>query len=116
MSFSTYDFDETIKGCGIERTEIKRVIAAYGVTEAGCCDDCGGEWSGGFLMELKTGKFVFLSGWCDYTGWGCQDGTQRKDFDTEPALADLDKDGNKQEWETTLPDLQRYIETGIESV
>ena len=111
MSFSTYDFDETIKGCGVERTDIKRVIAAFGVTEAACCDDCGGEWSGGFLMELKSGKFVYLTGWCDYTGWGCQDGTERKDFDAEPALADLDQG---KEWETTLPDLQRYIETGEE--
>lgn len=111
MSFSTYDFDETIKGCGVERTDIKRIAAAYGVTEAGCCDDCGGEWSGGFLMELNTGKFVLLSGWCDYTGWGCQDGTARMDFDTEPVLSEI-KGHETTEWETTLPDLQRYIETG----
>jgi hypothetical protein len=112
MSFSVYDFDETLKGTSIERTEIKRVVAAYGVTEAGCCDDCGGEWSGGFLLELKSGKFAFVSGWCDYTGWGCQDGTGRVDFDCEPALETLDQGYTKKDWETTLPDLQRYIETG----
>jgi hypothetical protein len=112
MSFTTYDFDETLKGCGVERTDIKRVIAAHGVTESGCCDNCGGEWSGGFLMELRSGKFVYLSGWCDYTGWGCQDGTEKQEFDTEPATADL----CKQEWETSLPDLQRYIETGVGTV
>lgn len=112
MSFSTYDFDETLKGCSVERTDIKRVVAAYGVTEAGCCDDCGGEWSGGFLLEMKTGKFLFLSGWCDYTGWGCQDGTEKQEFDTEPALDTLDQGYSKKDWETTLPDLQRYIETG----
>lgn len=26
------------------------------------------------LGQLKTGEFFFLSAWCDYTGWGCQDG------------------------------------------
>lgn len=109
MSFSTYDFDETLKGTSIERTEIRRVVAAHGVTEAACCNDCGGEWSGGFLLEMKDGKFVYVHGWCDYTGWGCQDGTGREDFATQPELSALHK---TEHWETTLPDLQRYIETG----
>lgn len=26
------------------------------------------------LGQLKTGEFFFLTAWCDYTGWGCQDG------------------------------------------
>lgn len=109
MSFSFYDLDETLKGTSLERTDIKRVVAAHGVTEAGCCNDCGGEWSGGFLMELKDGKFAYVHGWCDYTGWGCQDGTGREDFDTEPDPKTLNA---SVEWETTLPDLQKYIETG----
>lgn len=108
MSFSTSDFDETLKGTNIERTDIQRVVAAYGVTEEACCNDCGGEWSGGFLLEMKTGKFAYVHGWCDYTGWGCQDGTGREDFDSLPDLQTL----QATEWETTLPDLQRYIETG----
>ena len=29
-------------------------------------------WIGAFL--LKDGRYLFLSAWCDYTGWGCQDG------------------------------------------
>lgn len=110
MSFSTYDFDETLRGTSIERTDIKRVVAAHGVTEAGCCDACGGEWSGGFLLEMKDGKFVYVHGWCDYTGWGCQDGTGRKDLDAIPD--DLKTLDNNEHWETTLPDLQKYIETG----
>jgi hypothetical protein len=111
MSFSSYDFEETMKGQSIERNEVRRVVAAFGVTAEACCEDCGGEWSGGFLLEMKTGKFVYLTGWCDYTGWGCQDGTTKAEFDTEPALADLEKDGKK-EWETTVPDLQKYIDSG----
>lgn len=29
-------------------------------------------WFGAF--RLKDGRFVFVSAWCDHTGWGCQDG------------------------------------------
>ena len=31
-------------------------------------------WTGGFVLKLKDGRFAYLTGWCDYTGWGCQDG------------------------------------------
>lgn len=26
------------------------------------------------MGTLKGGRWFFLSAWCDYTGWGCQDG------------------------------------------
>ena len=26
------------------------------------------------VFRLKDGRFAFLAAWCDYTGWGCQDG------------------------------------------
>jgi len=26
------------------------------------------------LATLRDGRFAFISAWCDYTGWGCQDG------------------------------------------
>lgn len=26
------------------------------------------------LVTLRDGRFAFISAWCDYTGWGCQDG------------------------------------------
>lgn len=113
MSFSTYDFKETLNGVGIDRSEVKKVVAAYGVTEESCCDDCGGEWSGGFLLLLRSGKYVFMTGWCDYTGWGCQDGTERHDYDVKPDLATLDQGyGKKKEWETSLPDLQKFLKDG----
>jgi hypothetical protein len=111
MSFSNYDFSESIRGEGIERESIKRVLAAHGVTEASCCESCGGEWSGGFLLEMKDGRFAYVTGWCDYTGWGCRDGTTVTWFDHEPDTTSLQAIGEV-EWETVLPDLQRYIETG----
>jgi hypothetical protein len=114
MSFSIYDFQETLKGESIERTDIKKIIEAYGVTEPACCDDCGGEWAGGFLLHMKSGKYIFVTGWCDYTGWGCQDGTQKTEFDTKPKLKDLSNGyGSTKEWETVLPDLNHWVRTGV---
>ena len=26
------------------------------------------------IIKLKDGKYAWISSWCDYTGWGCQDG------------------------------------------
>lgn len=113
MTFSVYDFTETLAGEKIERTDINRVVAAWG--EEGICS----EWSGGFLLEMKSGKFLYITGWCDTTGWGCQDGTQKAEFDSLPDISTLErsaagawKNEKPEEWETTLPDLQKFIETG----
>lgn len=27
-----------------------------------------------WIVELNNGKFAYLIGWCDYTGWDCQSG------------------------------------------
>lgn len=27
-------------------------------------------WTGGFVVELKSGKYAYLQGWTDSTGWG----------------------------------------------
>lgn len=32
----------------------------------------GEPWVG--VFRLRDGRFAFVSAWCDYTGWGCQDG------------------------------------------
>src|SRR5574338_231291 len=54
------------------------VLYAYGDVddEKKCCDECGGEWSGGFVVTLDNGKVAHIEGWCDYTGWGCRDGSK----------------------------------------
>jgi hypothetical protein len=101
--FTTYDFTESLSRESIEREDIKRVVAAFG----GPVEWDG--WSGGFLMEMKSGKFLYLTGWCDYTGWGCQDGTSKTEYETLPALADLKAE---YEWEEDPADLNRYVQTG----
>jgi hypothetical protein len=114
MSFTTYDFDESLKGESIDRSAVKRAVAAWGYSPEGY-----GSWSGGFLLEMKDGRYAYITGWCDTTGWGCQDGTSIAYFDSEPPLESLKRDESSSyhdepvgEWETTLPDLQKYIETG----
>lgn len=113
MSYTSYDFTETLGGCGIDREDVKRVIWAWGI---------GGdyaEWEGGFLLEMKNGTFAYIDGWCDTTGWGCQDGTNRKDFDKEPTFAECV--GERPKWGQKITekdvdhapaDLQRFVETG----
>ena len=44
-----------------EITDVKRVISL----DDGENDEA--SWVGAF--ELKDGRFVFISSWCDYTGW-----------------------------------------------
>lgn len=80
MSYALDDFKYSILG-GFDRScklpsKVKHVHYAYGqIDDDGkCCDECGGEWSGGFVCELEDGQFAHVTGWCDYTGWGCQDG------------------------------------------
>lgn len=45
------------------------------------------EWEGQLLARLKDGRYIFVGGWCDTTGWGCQDGTFRYVGPTFGAIA-----------------------------
>ena len=46
--------------------DVEEVIAA----SAG--DNDGPAWV--CIVRLRDRRFAFLSAWCDYTGWGCQEG------------------------------------------
>lgn len=61
------DFIESLSS--LDRTDIRKVLYAWGESPEG-----GGSWEGGFILQLKNGKLACVTGWCDYTGWGCQDG------------------------------------------
>lgn len=76
MGYSSYDFEESMRISGVKLDEIDHVVAAWGDVDVdgACCRECGGEWSGGFIIQLKDGSVATVTGWCDYTGWGCQDG------------------------------------------
>jgi hypothetical protein len=46
--------------------DIARMIA---VSEG---ENDGESWR--WVVQLKDGRYVFIEGWCDYTGWDCQSG------------------------------------------
>lgn len=87
MSYTTDDFKYSINGGYSRGAQLPAkpvsVLYAYGqVDENGaCCTECGGEWEGGFVVKLENGKIAHVTGWCDYTGWGCQDGASFELFD-----------------------------------
>lgn len=110
MTYSISDFTESVQRSQIGEKDIKHVHAAFG---GSCCGSCGSEWSGGFLMELKDGRWLYLTGWCDYTGWGCQDGIEETYFDSRPKLESLKKDNEASDWDLDPTDLNRQIQGKI---
>ena len=109
MSYTTYDFSETIAGCGIQREDIARVEAAWGRN-----GDMS-EWDGGFVLRMKDGKRMYLTGWCDTTGWGCQDGTEVSELADDGELpkepAETYRDAPS-DWDIDPADLNRFVQTG----
>ncbi len=119
MSYTTEDFSESLKRVGIDATGIDSVIAAWGRGEGqgedsgrGWSEDGVTEWAGGFLFKLKDGRYAYVSGWCDYTGWGCQDGAEAVFFDALPQLVVLDTE--TRDWDEAPIDLNRWLATGAE--
>lgn len=111
MGFTLKDFKETLacveRDYGL-RLRIKKVVAAWGV------HDVGNIWSGGFLFQLDNDRetWVYITGWCDYTGWGCQDGAEVHAYNSHPILRDLPKWPHTGidavvDWEPA--DLNRYV-------
>lgn len=65
---------------GFSVDDIDRVLAVW---EG---ENDGDSWR--WILALNNGKFVFMDGWCDYTGWDCQSGAMSVITDTvEEALA-----------------------------
>lgn len=105
------------------RSEPTRVLAAWG----DCPDREGwqlGDWEGGFVVVLADSTRCYITGWCDYTGWGCQDGVGLEAVDPAVPLRDvLDSiagrrlrekpwAGPRIEWDLEPADLNRWIELG----
>ena len=74
-AFDVYDFSESVAcaqrdghGSGISIGEVKECLAAWGTICEGYCDWEG--WEGGFLVSLKDGRFAYITGWNDTSGWG----------------------------------------------
>lgn len=74
----TYDWQEAFKyasptrcegstcsDAAFGREDVSRIVA---LSEG---ENDGANWIA--VFELSDGRFAFLSAWCDYTGWGCQE-------------------------------------------
>ncbi len=112
--WSLSDFSETVghyDNNKIKKEDIEEVLCAWGSTPN---DDGGGnqsdgfgtEWSGGFVLKLKNGKYAYITGWNDYTGWGCQDGIEIRIADSFEGL-ELPED--YKEWEEKPKILNDWI-------
>ena len=76
------DFGYAMKACGepppFTKDEVHHLAACY----PGEAD--GDEWV--WIIQCGTKRFYAMTAWCDYTGWGCQDGrTVYGPFDSEDA-------------------------------
>lgn len=102
--YTSYDFEETLAQAeGFSRSDVASALGAWGRNGDYA------EWDGGFLLALKDGRFAYVSGWCDTTGWGCQDGVETAIYDTLPVMADL----ADEDWEENPIDLNRFLSGDI---
>lgn len=130
MSYATDDFTESLSRAAIAPQDIAAVEAAWGHgsgmgTDAGhykWSEDGASDWHGGFLLRLKDGSYAYLTGWCDYTGWGCQDGATVYRFAERPTHDALnaavkaakewaDNAPPESEWDINPADLNRWLST-----
>jgi hypothetical protein len=127
MSYTTLDFTESLHRVAISKADIASIAAAWGHSDnddAGhyrWAEDGGTDWSGGFLMQLRDGRFAYLTGWCDYTGWGCQDGAELHFFDAKPelsalaAMTEYPSGPTPEQWDIEPADLNRWLSSSEES-
>lgn len=117
--YTRYDFSETLGRASLSPAP-KSVIAAWGISPEGW-----GSWSGGFLLELENNTVVYLEGWCDTTGWGCQDGVRDFAFDSVSSFENWVNSRSKEDrpydyveyilWDRWPPDLNLWISNGMKS-
>jgi hypothetical protein len=111
VSFTAYDFVESLDRVDIKPSFVEHVLAAWGRSPEGY-----GSWEGGFLFRLRDGRFAYVSGWADTSGWGCQDGAQVQHFATEPSIGELRSEGMSEpsagEWDVAPADLNGWLERG----
>jgi hypothetical protein len=126
MSYATQDFIESLDRARVAREDVEAVLAAWG-HGTGQGEDTGHgwsgvdngatDWAGGFLFRLRDGRVGYLTGWCDYTGWGCQDGAKVRWFADAPDLLSLtDADGGPvppDAWDISPADLNRWVSGAV---
>jgi len=72
-----YDLSACLEynGQSFGTADIKKILAVI----EGVRDEYNWSW----IIELKNGKFVYMTGGCDYTGWDCQSWANSTIYNTE---------------------------------
>lgn len=78
--FDDSDFKEVMKYAPFKIKEIKEIVACI----PGAAD--GYAWH--YVCKLKNKKWGYVTAWCDYTGWGCQENGNGKIYSTKKDLID----------------------------
>lgn len=85
MGYDLYDFTHSLEAVSIPITRMEHCSLGFGYSPEGY-----GSWTGGFVCHTRSGApWVLVCGWCDTTGWGCQDGAQAFEFDHEPTAEEV---------------------------
>ena len=82
MAYTVDDFAESLARVRLAPGAIARVVSACGHSPEGYAS-----WAGAFVLLLRDGRLVALTGWCDTTGWGCQDVANLATLDVAPPAA-----------------------------
>lgn len=108
--YTVYDVSASCERVGLARDDIASVPLGWGVS------GWGPEWTGGFLFSLKDGTFAYVTGWCDSSGWGCQDGAEVHRFDSMPTREALEaiEDRESVDWDEEPADANRWARGEIE--
>lgn len=73
-----YDLKMIMEYEGVKKDDVDEVKAClFGENE-------GPSWH--YILKMKDGTYKYLTGWCDYTGWGCRDGSSSKSGTLEELL------------------------------
>jgi hypothetical protein len=112
--YSLYDFTESLDRVDLGGRKLVAVIKSWGFSPEGY-----GSWEGGFVLRFGDGTVAYLSGWCDTTGWGCQDGVDIQYANSVEELAlpteysSYDVGGPLPiDWDEYPADLNLWIEKG----
>ena len=82
------DLQECLRICEIKLKNVVDVLAEVpGEADESC-------WHA--VIKLANGKYGYLTGWCDYTGWSCQDGANFTEAKTAIEAAKLAKSNNEE--------------------
>lgn len=78
--------------CGLDLKDIVNVLAQV----PGEADQLDWHW----IVEMKDGRFLYVTGGCDYSGWGCQDWGEAKEAKTaiEAAMLAPEKEEYHEEY------------------